>query len=104
MTKKEIMVRAWEIRKRHNHSMSAALKAAWSEAKGYSNISEFTKRIEVKENETTYSIKITDFDFAFTLNKVKSFASRTYNPAQKTWEIPKNWEGRYDITTFMMNN
>lgn len=96
------MTRAWEIKKRFNKTMGECLKLAWSEAKGYSNISNLTKRITVKETATEYEVSITDFDFGWTLKKVKEFENRKYNSETKTWNLPKGFDARFDITTFAM--
>jgi len=97
MTKKEIMTRAWEIRKQYAsfdtdlNTMSGALRKAWAEAKA------------PKFSPKTVEVSIAR-DFKYAARKIKDFDGASFDWNTKTWTIELNREMDENAFNRMVEN
>ena len=98
-----IMATAWRIKKNMHITISEALKSSWNMYKESQLTIENIKcnRLVVKRVGDFYELTITDCDFHFTLKKIKSFESRSYNTDTKKWIVPVS--DSYQLENFLRN-
>ena len=92
LNRKQIMTKAWAIKNNLKCTMSAAMTKAWASYKtdNASVLNLSSKRVVIAKTDENYEVTITDFDFAYTLKKIKNFDERKYNAEKRVWLVPVN--------------